>query len=151
MISKNLSAFLTMIGHSEGTIDVKSSDNGYNVIVGGGLFDSYNSHPRPNILCKSLGIYSSAAGRYQILARYFDAYKKQLGLPDFSPESQDKIAIQLIKECSALNDIEAGILESAIKKCSSRWASFPNAQYGQKKNSITMLKNIYLRAGGSLA
>ena len=30
---------------------------------------------------------STAAGRYQLLSRWWDAYRKQLGLKDFSPKS----------------------------------------------------------------
>jgi len=50
-----------------------------------------------------------------LLARYFEAYKKQLNLPDFSPDSQDKIAIQQIKEQKALDDVDAGRFDLAVK------------------------------------
>jgi muramidase (phage lysozyme) len=93
----------------------------------------------------------TAAGRYQILARNFDFYKKQLGLKDFSKSAQDAIAIQLIKECGALKDIEAGRIESAIKKCSSRWASFPGAGYGQRENKMANLVLSFKNSGGVLA
>ena len=85
------------------------------------------------------------------MARYFDAYKKQLGLKDFGKTSQDAIAIQLIKECKAVDDIEAGNIESAIKKCSSRWASFPNAGYGQHENTMVKLVLSFENSGGVLA
>ena len=93
-MNENLTAFLTTISQSEGTEHV-SNQHGYNVICGGGIFISYKDHPRKLIDLPRLKIKSTAAGRYQILAKYFDVYKKQLGLPDFSPDSQDKIAIQL--------------------------------------------------------
>ena len=41
---------------------------------------------------------STGAGRYQLLSRWWDAYRKQLGLKDFSPKSQDAVALQQIKE-----------------------------------------------------
>src|SRR5207249_4184708 len=94
---------------------------------------------------------STAAGRYQILARYFDAYKKQLGLPDFSPASQDAIAMQMVKECKALGDISAGRFADAVTKCASRWASLPGATYGQHVNKIAALQAAYQAAGGVLA
>ncbi|EPU0333441.1 lysozyme, partial [Enterobacter hormaechei] len=87
-ISSNLQAFLDMLAWSEGTSRIKGSDNGYNVVVGGSLFTSYADHPRKLISLPKLGIKSTAAGRYQLLSRYYDAYKKQLGLKDFSPASQ---------------------------------------------------------------
>ena len=45
---------------------------------------------------------STGAGRYQLLSRWWDAYRKQLGLKDFSPKSQDAVALQRIKERGAL-------------------------------------------------
>ncbi len=146
MQSKNLKAFLDMIAFSEGTSTIKNSDNGYNVVVGGSLFNNYSDHPNIVVHLPKLGIRSTAAGRYQILRRYFVAYKEQLGLPDFSPESQDKIAIQLIRECRALQDIEQGNIETAIEKCSSRWASLPGAGYGQREHTKQTLLAKYSEA-----
>ena len=45
---------------------------------------------------------STGAGRYQLLSRWWDACRKQLGLKDFSPKSQDAVALQQIKERGAL-------------------------------------------------
>lgn len=154
MPSRNLEAFLTMIAESEGTNHI--GDRGYNCIVGStinapDLFHSYADHPRKKVLIKKLGIFSTAAGRYQILARYYDHYKTALDLPDFSPESQDKIATQLIKECGALADVERGDIESAVKKCKSRWASLPDAGYGQHEHKIGFLVDAYRKAGGVMA
>lgn len=150
--STNLQAFLDMLAYSEiGRKLLKHSDNGYNVLVGGTLFSTdYKDHPRKLVDLPKLGIKSTAAGRYQILARYFDHYKKQLGLKDFSPAAQDAIAIQLIRECKALEDIEAGRISVAIHKCRSRWASLPGAGYGQHENKLHDLLAEYGEAGGAL-
>lgn len=152
-IPNNLRAFLDMLAVSEGTSTVKGSDNGYNVLYGGGLFTSYKDHPRKVLTFKIKGnmVPSTAAGRYQILARYYDHYKKQLKLPDFSPASQDAIAIQLIKECKALADIEAGRFDVAVAKCRSRWASLPGAGYNQHEHPIETLRLAYRQAGGMIA
>lgn len=143
----NRAAFLTMIAVSEGTETI-GDQQGYNVNVGGKLFSSYADHPRTPVYIKSIKKTSTAAGRYQILARYYDVYKKQLNLPDFSPDSQDKIALQLIRECKALDDIDAGRFESAVAKCKSRWASLPGAGYGQHENTLDRLQLAYVNAGG---
>ena len=103
---------------------------------------SYAEHP--NVLVRAVN--STAAGRYQILNRYAIAYKKSLKLPDFGPESQDKIAIQLIRECKALDDVEQGRIETALNKCRSRWASLPGAGYGQNENELSKLVHIYQEA-----
>ena len=150
-MNQNLRAFLDMIAHSEiGDKLLATSDNGYNVLVGGSLFDGYADHPRKVIQVKP-GLRSSAAGRYQILARYFDVYKKSLSLPDFSPQSQDRIAVQLINECRAIEDIEAGRFDEAVYKCRSRWASLPGAGYEQHENTVSNLRTAYVKAGGLLA
>ena len=149
-MSKNLAAFLSMIAFSEGTYKY-GTNKGYDVLVGGSLFNSFADHPRKSVLLRrSPYLASTAAGRYQILSKYYDAYKEQLGLPDFSPDSQDKIAIQLIKECKALDLIEAGHISVAITKCSSRWASFPGAGYNQHENKLHELLTAYEDAGGTL-
>lgn len=138
-MSDNLSAFLDMLAWSEGTLAVPGNANGYNVVVGGTLFTSYADHPRKRVWLPRFKEWSTAAGRYQIREPIFDAYKKRLKLPDFSPASQDAIADQLITECAALADINAGNIESAIQKCSSRWASLPGGGYGQRTNSVADL------------
>lgn len=152
-MSKNMRAFLDVIAYSEGTDNGRqpTKNHGYDVIVGGGLFTDYSDHPRKLISLPRLGIKSTAAGRYQILARYFDVYKKQLRLPDFSPASQDAIAIQLIRECKAVDDIEAGRIADALHKCRSRWASLPGAGYGQHEQNLDKLVAVYKSAGGHVA
>jgi len=158
MISMNMQAFLTMIAVSEiGEGLLRISDNGYNVLVGATakhpmLFASYEDHPRRLVTIKlsSKEWHSTAAGRYQLLARYFDHYRKLLHLNDFSPASQDEIAIQQMREKHALPDIEAGRFEAAIKKVRSLWASLPVAGYGQPENSLALLKQAFVRAGGQV-
>jgi muramidase (phage lysozyme) len=145
-ISDNLQAFLDMISYSEGTVKYGDKD-GYNVIVGGSLFDSYDDHPRKLVHINNR-LSSTAAGRYQLLERYYDAYKKSLGLQDFSPASQDAIAIQQIKECKALPDIEAGNFEVAVKLCAHIWASLPGAGYHQRENDMEALKQVFIACGG---
>ena len=147
-ISNNLRAFLDMLAWSEGTTTIKSSNNGYNVIVGGSLFNSYVDHPRKLVDLPRLGIKSTAAGRYQLLSRYWDVYRKQLNLKDFSPASQDAVAIQQIRERKALFDIEAGNITAAISKCANIWASLPGAGYGQYEHKIGPLLEKFKQAGG---
>lgn len=149
----NLTAFLDTIARSEGTASI--GDRGYNCLVGSTptqplLFGSYRDHPRTKIQLRP-DLISTAAGRYQILARYFDAYKAQLRLPDFSPSSQDSIAVQLIRECKALDDVNDGRFDQAIAKCASRWASLPGAGYGQHENQLAALRTAFIAAGGMLA
>ena len=82
-INNQRKAFLDMLAWSEGTDNgrQKTRNHGYDVIVGGELFTDYSitlaTYAKPKL--KSTG-----AGRYQLLSRWWDAYRKQLGLKDFS-------------------------------------------------------------------
>jgi len=153
----NQKAFLDMIAISEiGRALLDASDNGYNVIVGStflkpDLFTDYSDHPR-KLVHFTNGIPSStAAGRYQIKQSIFDFYTKQLNLDrTFSKDNQDAIAMQLIKECHAIDLINNGKITSAILRCSSRWASFPGNQDQQHINNITDLIEAYTESGGIL-
>lgn len=148
-VSKNLIAFLDLIAWSEGTKG--KGDDGYNLIVNpGGYFTDYGDHPR-KLVQVNPSLKSTAAGRYQLLARYFDHYKKLLGLKDFSPLSQDKIAIQLIKEQRALDHVLTGRISDAIDECANIWASFPGANYGQREHSKSALLEQFQKFGGTLA
>lgn len=151
--SDNLRALLDTIAFSEGTDNGRqpTQHNGYDVVVGGALFNDFRDHPRRLVSLPRLGIKSTAAGRYQLLARYYDAYKKSLGLPDFSPLSQDKIAIQQIRERKALPLIEVGRFDDAIAAIRNIWASLPGAGYGQHEHKLDTLRQVYLKAGGKLA
>lgn len=151
---RNLLAFLDMIAVAEGTDDGRqpTRDNGYDVLVGGGNFQGYADHPRVLVRLPRLGISSTAAGRYQLLARYWDAYRKSLGLTGgFTPENQDRVAIQQIRERGALPDIAAGRFDAAVHKVRNIWASLPGAGYGQHEQKIERLRAAYQRAGGVIA
>lgn len=157
IVGGNLGAFLDMIAAGEiGKSLLDVSDNGYNVIVGSTpshpiLFGSYKDHPRQRVFLSMLHVYSTAAGRYQILSRYYDAYKKDLRLPDFSPSSQDAIAIQQIKEQGAYGFVRRGDITVAINLCKNIWASLPGAGYGQNEQKEEYLIAEYQKAGGLLA
>ena len=149
---RNVLAFLDMLAVSEGTDDGRqpTRDDGYDVLVGGKLFNSYADHP--NVLVKlSPTLSSTAAGRYQILYRYWPHYKALLKLPDFGPLSQDRYAVQQLKEQRALADIQAGRFDKAVAKVRNIWASLPGAGYGQHEQKIERLRDAYVRAGGKLA
>jgi muramidase (phage lysozyme) len=149
---RNVTAFLDMLAVSEGTDDGRqpTNDDGYDVLVGGKLFTGYSDHP--NVLVKlNASLSSTAAGRYQILYRYWLHYKAMLKLPDFGPLSQDRYAIQQIKERGAIADIQAGRFDEAVAKVRNIWASLPGAGYGQHEQKIECLRDAYVRAGGTIA
>jgi muramidase (phage lysozyme) len=151
---RNVLAFLDMIADAEGTRRVAGSDDGYNVLYGGGLFQSYCDHPRRRLTFPINGrrVTSTAAGRYQLLERYWDAYRASLGLEGgYTPENQDRVALQQIRERRALEDIKAGRIVEAILKCSNIWASFPGNGYAQNPHQADTLLKFYAAAGGRFA
>ncbi|KUZ35286.1 glycoside hydrolase family protein [Burkholderia territorii] len=152
---KNRVAFLDMIAASEITPALLAkSDDGYNVLVGATparplLFSSYAAHP--NVLNRNIPVPSTAAGRYQILFRWWRTYQAQMRLPDFGPISQDRYALQQLREHGALPLIDAGRFREAVAKVSNVWASLPGAGYGQHENDIERLLAAYQVAGGEVA
>jgi muramidase (phage lysozyme) len=156
-MNANRKAFLDAIAWAEGTAGL--GDDGYNVIVTGidgrlELFSDYSDHPfaggRLSKLINNSGLRSSASGRYQFMLRDWEHYRRLLQLPDFGPESQDRWAIQLIKERRALADIDAGRFEVAVAKVRNIWASLPGAGYGQPERKLSRLRKAYVDAGGAL-
>lgn len=146
---RNVRAMLSTIRWAEGT----SGPDGYRTLFGGDLFDSYADHPR-KVVAKLLAgkpIKSSAAGAYQILSKTWDGLKTPLGLPDFSPQSQDLAAVELIRRRGALQDVLGGRIATAVEKIRKEWASMPGAGYGQPEKQIAQLAGVYVKAGGLVA
>ncbi|ELJ9990927.1 glycoside hydrolase family 104 protein [Citrobacter freundii] len=150
-INSQRKAFLDMLAWSEGTDKPgqPTKNHGYDVIVGGSLFTDYSDHPR-KLVTLNPKLKSTAAGRYQLLSRWWDAYRKQLGLKDFSPASQDAVALQQIKERRALELIDSGDIRQAIDRCSNIWASLPGAGYGQFEHKADNLIAKFKEAGGNV-
>jgi muramidase (phage lysozyme) len=143
--NSNVQALLRVIRTGEGT----TGPNGYRTLFGGGTFDSYADHPRQTI--KSSGYTSTAAGAYQFIVSSWDETKRVMGLPDFSPRSQDLAALGRIAARGALEDAKAGRFEIAIKKIAREWASMPGSPYGQPVISWDKARAIYASAGGNTA
>lgn len=146
-ISSQRQAFLDMISVPEGT----SSSDGYRICFTGRrcVSTDFSAHPRQ--IFRSGRLVSNAAGRYQFLSGTWDMCKQALNLPDFSPVSQDRAAIFLIKRRGALGDVDAGRLTRALEKTSWEWASLPPGRYGQPSISFDRAKQLFKSFGGVLA
>ena len=69
-----------------------------------------------------------------------EAYRKQFGLKDFSPKSQDAVALQQIKERGALPMIDRGDIRLRnLTRGGNIWASLPGAGYGQFEHKADSL------------
>ncbi len=111
----NVTAMLDLIAWAEGT------DTRYDMIYTGAKFTNYAKHP-DRVLC-SAGICSAAAGRYQFMPATWGTVKTKLNLPDFSPASQDKAAIQLMKDAGCYGAAVRGDVAGFADRCWGQWAS----------------------------
>ena len=141
-MADEIKAFLMLIRFCEGT----AGPDGYRTLFGGKLFDSFEKHPKVYTRFKLRGgkeLVSSAAGAYQFLYSTWSTLAKRHGYTDFSPENQDKGAIELIKGRGAYNDILNGDIVTAIKKCNREWASLPGSPYGQPIKPMSTCLKMY--------
>lgn len=142
----NVKAFLAVIRAGEGTADA----DGYRRHFGGSHFDSFADHPR-KVITAGLGknqYTSSAAGAYQFLTKTWDGLVKRYGFADFSPKNQDIAAVALIDGRGAMDDVLAGRIEDAIRKCNREWASLPGSPYGQPVKTMAQAIKTYVSNGG---
>lgn len=127
----NLTRFLAFLGKSEGA--------DWNTVVGGKKFSDFSQHPNVVGLTTPDGP-STAAGKYQITGTTYRDVAPKIGVNDFSPESQNQVAIELIRRNGALDDVLAGNYEPAIKKLGGVWASLPSSNYNQPKRDWNFVK-----------
>jgi lysozyme len=151
---QNVRAFLMLIRKCEGT----AGPDGYRAMFGypmaGRTFVSFVDHPRqkfPFTQTDGTISYSSAAGAYQFLRRTWDRLRAKLSLLDFSPESQDRAAMELIAEAGAMADVKSGRVQAAMDKCAGTWASLPASRYPQPKRTVQYALAAYAEAGGAVA
>jgi muramidase (phage lysozyme) len=143
--SGNLRAFLRMIREGESG----QTEAAYRTIVGGGQVSDLTDHPRQRVYIEALRVWSTAAGAYQFLARTWDGCVRALGLTDFQAQSQDAAAVYLIRGRRALDDVLAGRVQEAIRKCAREWASLPGSPYGQPVMTMQRALDVYRTWGGT--
>lgn len=141
-LPRTVRAFLDTLAFAEGTRDR------YNFIFTHQVFNSYTDHPRRRIC--SGGLCSTAAGRYQFLSRTWDGLAPDLGLRDFTPPSQEKATLEIIRRQGAYNRVlKSSVYEnftSALSKLNTTWASLPGSPYGQPTHSTAELWRVYKAA-----
>jgi muramidase (phage lysozyme) len=147
-------AMLDVLGFAEGT------GNNYGKVVNGTVLraphnpdligrrnitiDDFSRHP--NILVQVRpGLNSTAAGRYQFL----NSTWRGLGMPDFSPASQDLAAVKLMQKRGMIEPLLRGDLRAAVFLGAPEWASLPkNAQNegyysGQSARTLGEIESVY--------
>jgi len=157
---RNIRAMMDTIMWTEGT-NIGSSNDGYDRLVNGRdkpggvlmpkVFTDFSDHPNKKVWVNTLIQYSTAAGRYQILYRYWPFYKRKLALPDFSPLSQDRYVVQQFRERRAYDLLVAGKIRQAVYAIDNIWASLPSDKdtgYGQPQKSMDAVLSAFVEFGG---
>lgn len=153
--STNCAAWISTIGQAEGAD--YSTCYGYSFTI-----TDFSDHPAvlgtwtgvklSDTMCAnagfSTGCVSTAAGKGQITKPTWLRIKAKLGLPDFSPASQDQAILQLTSERGALEAVKAGDVATAANRCRNEWASLPGNYAQQGQRSVDQLAQWFAAAGG---
>ena len=125
------------ISQAEGTW--RANQPGYDILFGGGKFNDFSRHP--DKVVRTPGYASAAAGAYQFMPATYAEAARELGLKDFSPESQDLAMLykarQRLMPAGGLAAItKEGALSPRLQAyLAPEWASFPTeagtSAYGQ--------------------
>lgn len=114
--SQNVRAFLSAIAWAEG--------GDYHAKAGAWKdpkkwrFTNESTHPGAGLSG------STAAGRYQItIATWRDHGVKGMGISDFSPHTQDLIAVSILKRAGAVQPLLVNDFKNAMEKASGPWAA----------------------------
>lgn len=110
----NVQAFLNVIAQAEGaTYDSLYGDTAHRPRK----FNDYSGFPGSGP--------ATASGRYQITKSTYGDLSRKLGLADFSPQTQDRMAAQLLDEHRALEPLLKGDLDAALAGAAIPWRSLP--------------------------
>jgi len=91
----------------------------YNKIVGGQTFNDYSQHPNTKVG------ESTAAGAYQFTHPTWTDQQNALGLPDFTPQSQDQAAVDILRRLHATDRLLSDDINGAVFNAGQRWQAFP--------------------------
>lgn len=144
-------AMLDAIAYSEGT--ARDPNNGYGTIVRGtvqsandpalvgqvnAITTDFTQHPNALVrLTPTLS--STAAGRYQFLHRTWTG----LGLPDFTPQSQDIGGVMLMLRRRMVAPLLTGNIQQSVTNGNREWASLPGSPYGQPTRTMAQIEQTY--------
>lgn len=146
----NVQAFLKAIADAEGG----GYDFKYGAVKGKRAdpwrFTDYSSHPGSGYD----GV-TTAAGMYQInKATWQDHGERRMGLTDFKPETQDLIAVSMLRGLGVIDKIEGGDIEAGVSQASKQWAALPMGprQAGRHSQPYVKFEHFeatYKMAGGT--
>lgn len=119
----NIQAFLKAIAEAEGG----GYDFKYGAVKGKRndpwRFTDYSTHPGAGF-----GGRTTAAGMYQENIETWREMGGKMGLSDFTPETQDLIAVEILRVLKVIEQIQAGDIDAALDKASHRWSALPQGK-----------------------
>lgn len=140
-VQRNRQQYLDFIARMEGTMDGpwKNIDP-YRVGFSGREIKDLSRHPNIRTTFKkkdNTTDVTTAAGKYQITNTTWEDVAPKLKLKDFTPENQDKVAIELLRRNGALKYVDDGNFSEALKRSGGTWAALPSApdRYKQKRRT----------------
>lgn len=147
----NIQAFLKAIADAEGG----GYDFKYGAVKGRRndpwRFSDYSTHPGPG----SGGV-TTAAGMYQInRVTWQDHGEHRMGLTDFTPETQDLIAVSMLRGLGVIDKIKAGAIEASLSQASKQRAALPmgrgqTGRHNQPYVEFEHFEAAYRAAGGTI-
>ena len=134
----NVKAFLDVLAKPE-------SGGAYDRKFGGGTFDDYSE----------LQSGSTPFGRYQFKPTTYNPIASRLGISDVSPESQDIIAVQYMKDLGVLDEVQSGDpnkIQSAINRLKgSTWTGLQTYKANEALQYFNRRASYYGAGGASPA
>ncbi|NVH72200.1 paar repeat-containing protein [Paraburkholderia sp. JPY432] len=150
MKDPNVKAFIYSIGDAEG--------GDYHLKYGGikgkvhdkWTFSDYSTHPGAGY-----DGHTTAAGRYQINIDTWREMSEKNGLKDFSPHTQDILAIEILRSIGVIGSVKSGDIETALSAASRRWAALPQGKglpgrYKQPYATYEAFSLSYKNYGGTI-
>ncbi len=152
LANPNVAAFLKAIAEAEGG----AYDFKYGALKGRRndpwRFTDTSTHPGPGIDGKT-----TAAGMYQITRPTWEHHGGKLGLDDFSPRTQDLIAVEILRSLGVIHAIEEGNIMEVMPKVARIWAALPkgpgqaNHYPAQRYVGFALFLATYCANGGVVA
>lgn len=146
----NVKAFIGAISQAEG--------GDYDLKYGGvkgkkkdpWKFSDFSTHPGVG----ADGV-TTAAGMYQINKKTWKEMGDKMGLADFSPGTQDLLAVEILRTIGVVDKIKDGDIASALSAASNRWAALPQGpgkpgRYKQPFVSYEDFAGSYKKLGGTV-
>lgn len=139
--NQNIQAFLRAIRAGESS----QGEEAYTMLVYGGTFSDFSTHPKIFKPIPGSHLKTSAAGAYQITYTTWLWLHVLAGVSDFSPRSQDLMAIAYLRKLGALSLIRDGRYAEAVELCRPVWEAITVPKLRARMDTA------YINYGGMVA